>query len=106
METVDEWLRMNYANRSLTIDEIAAVAGCRRTTFYNRFKTITGVSPVVYLARLRMSHAATLLAGTSLPVAEIAAAAGYDDFRYFSRVFKKHHGMTPSQYRIHNQKSE
>lgn len=65
------------------------------------FKKEIGVTPLEYMTRLRMKKASTMLTaqgGTGYSVAEIARLCGYDDALYFSRVFKKTHGMSPSAY--------
>lgn len=63
------------------------------------FKQTTGSSFVDYLTELRMKHAKEKLKDLSLSVYEIAEVIGYSSSQYFSRVFKKHTGMTPSAYR-------
>ena len=53
-----------------------------------------------YLTEVRMKRARMLLAESdSVPITTIALDVGYEDSRYFSTVFKKEHGMTPSEYR-------
>lgn len=65
------------------------------------FKKEMGLTPLEYMTRLRMNKAATMLssqAGGDYSVAEIAGLCGYDDALYFSRVFRKFYGMSPSAY--------
>ncbi len=66
--------------------------------FTQLFKRQLGVSPQQYLMNIRISRACELLASGS-GVAEASEAIGYVDALYFSRIFKKHTGQTPSQYR-------
>ncbi|RNB58441.1 helix-turn-helix domain-containing protein [Brevibacillus gelatini] len=61
-------------------------------------KEETGHSPIDYVISLRMEKAKELLAGTDATMQEIAAFVGYQDVLYFSRLFKKHTGMTPSAF--------
>ncbi len=63
------------------------------------FKNEIGVNFLAYLTTVRMEKAKTLLLTTALPVAEIAEATGFHDYRVFSKVFKKTENMTPMQYR-------
>ncbi|MEI3614080.1 helix-turn-helix domain-containing protein [Pseudogracilibacillus sp. SO30301A] len=63
------------------------------------FKQTTGSSFIDYLTELRMKKAKENLQNLNLSVYEIAEAIGYSSSQYFSRVFKKHTGMTPSAYR-------
>ena len=67
--------------------------------FSRLFKQHFGASPVRYLTRLRIDHAAELLHRTDLKLAAIAARVGYDDPYHFSRVFKQTTGLAPSAYR-------
>ena len=62
-------------------------------------KNETGKSFSTYLTDLRLDRAIDLLLHTDLGIKEIAASVGYSDPRYFHRLFKKHVGKTPSQYR-------
>ena len=63
------------------------------------FKNEIGVGFLTYLTSIRMEKAKSLLLTTSLSVAEIAEETGYNDYRVFTKVFKKTAGITPSQFR-------
>lgn len=63
------------------------------------FKSRTGVSPQRYLIDLRLTHAQQLLRDTHLGIQQIAAAVGYSDAFYFSRLFRSHIGLSPSAFR-------
>lgn len=63
------------------------------------FKRETGLAPLGYLLRLRVEHAQSLLIHSTLSVTDIAHMSGFDDPYYFSRLFKKHTGVSPSEYR-------
>jgi AraC-like DNA-binding protein len=64
------------------------------------FKEQTGYSPIDYFIRLRMHQACQLLDTSQLSVKRIAAALGYDDPLYFSRVFKGVNDISPTEYRL------
>lgn len=63
------------------------------------FKARTGVSPQRYLIDLRLTRAQQLLRDTHLSIQQIAAAVGYGDAFYFSRLFRHHIGLSPSAFR-------
>jgi YesN/AraC family two-component response regulator len=63
------------------------------------FSKHLGTTYSAYLTRIRMEHAARLLAGTEAPVKEVAMKSGYEDYFYFCRVFREYHGATPTQFR-------
>ena len=67
--------------------------------FSQNFKKVTGCSPAQYLISLRMANAMNLLDNTEYTVAQVAAAVGYENTQYFHRLFRKHTGMTPSEYK-------
>jgi AraC family transcriptional activator of pobA len=62
-------------------------------------KAVTGFSVSYFIQQQVLAHAQRLLRGTDLPVQEIAGQLGYDDFRYFSRMFAKGAGLSPSLFR-------
>ena len=67
--------------------------------FSKNFKKVTNLSPKQYLISVRMANAMNLLDNTDDTVAQVAAAVGYNNTQYFHRLFLKHTGMTPVEYR-------
>jgi len=86
--------------RPWTLAELAAIACLEPTYFVRRFRTDTGLPPMVWLARLRAERAATLLLQTTLSVQEIGERVGWSDLSYFARRFRAHFGCSPSAYRV------
>lgn len=80
-------------------EELAAVCHMHPTYFIRYFKAEIGYTPQVYLSKLRMARACALLRENRLSVSEIAAQLGFYDGMYFSKVFKRHYSMTPTEYR-------
>jgi len=64
------------------------------------FKSRTGLSPIDYLIKVRIDKAAALLLDTDATLREIAVGVGYQDPYYLGRMFKKHKGMSPTQYKM------
>lgn len=93
-----EYLRQNL-HRRLTLDDMARHAQLSKSHFLRLFKEQTGYSPVDYFIHLKLQHACMLLSVTRQTIREISLAVGYEDPYYFSRIFKKVVGVSPSQYR-------
>ncbi len=93
-----EFMHDNYG-RELALEEIAAAAYLSEYHFARLFKQITGLTPHVYLANLRLERARELLAKTALPISVVAATVGYQSQSHFTKVFKSITGITPRQYR-------
>ena len=93
-----EALRRDW-NKNEKIDDYAALCGMSPGYFYHVFKKWAGKSPVEYCNLLRVSNACSMLARTTMPVAEIAALVGFSDQFYFCRVFRKTTGLSPLEYR-------
>jgi len=90
---------MDHLDQPLQVATLAAMACVSPSHYFALFKRRTGSAPMDYFTRLRMEHARKLLDSTSHSVKEVAAALGYDDPFYFSRVFKGVNRMAPSLYR-------
>ena len=82
----------------LSLDECANLAGTHSYTLSRLFKQITGVNFIEYVTSIRLEKAKELLRYSDKRIHEIAAEVGYQQ-RYFNRIFKKHVGVTPGQYR-------
>lgn len=88
-----------HFNQPLQVATLAALANVSSSHFFALFKRQTGCPPMDYFTRLRMRHACRLLDTTTASVKEVAAALGYDDPFYFSRVFKSLSAVAPLHYR-------
>ena len=93
------YLETNYSN-NISVQSLADSVGLNRSYLHRLFKSATGSSLKEYLLDLRIRKACSLLKSTDLPVAIISHSVGYEDTLYFSRLFKKKKGLSPSQYRV------
>lgn len=82
-----------------TLDDFARELGCSASHLLARFRTHWGCPPRHYQIRLRLQRACALLATTPWTVQAIAAEVGYDNALYFSRLFARHVGMSPTAWR-------
>lgn len=92
------YIEQNFQN-NITIEDIAAVCGINRSYFGKIFRNSIGRSPQEFLMNYRMVKATELLKLTSLSIAEIGAAVGYENQLHFSRAFKTIYGVSPRAWR-------
>lgn len=85
--------------QDLLLSDLAHELGYTVPHLSRCFKELTGYSPMDYLQRLRMMKACEKLLDCNGSIADIAASVGYHDPQYFSRLFKKNHGVPPRQWR-------
>jgi AraC-like DNA-binding protein/mannose-6-phosphate isomerase-like protein (cupin superfamily) len=86
-------------NSQLRIETLAEMACMSKDHFIRIFKRETGETPNAYIAHRKQEKAELLLITTDLSIKAIATTLGYDDASYFNKLFKKHAGLTPQQYR-------
>jgi len=98
MEHAIEFFNEHY-NTDINIEEYAASRGMSVSWFIRNFKQYTHTTPMQYLVERRMTNAQMLLETTNYNITEIGSLVGYDNPLYFSRIFKKQKGMSPSEYR-------
>ncbi|MBR6030164.1 MAG: response regulator [Clostridia bacterium] len=93
------YLSRHYADPNLMLQDAANEVGMSQSHFSTIFAQETGITFTQYLTGLRIGKAKELLAGTDMRSSAIAFEVGYNDAHYFSYLFKKTTGMTPSEYR-------
>lgn len=92
-------LMQERIHSQLDLASLAAEANVSKYHFAKKFKALTGSSPIQYFINMKMQRACYLLDSSRQSIKEVAASLGYDDVYYFSRLFKKTIGLSPSQYR-------
>lgn len=100
-DKVIEYMKNNISAR-LTITDMAAEFAYSTSHFQNLFRTKTGIAPIDYFIQLKIQRACQLLALSDLRIKEVAAAVGYADPFYFSRLFHKIMGSSPIAYKTKN----
>ncbi len=92
-----EWIEKEYRRADLDILELTKVCDVSGEYLRRLFRTYTGKTPMEYLRDIRLHHARELLFLEKMNVTETAYACGFNDPRYFARVFRKKYGVPPSQ---------
>jgi AraC-like DNA-binding protein len=86
-------------DRPWTLGELGQSVGLGRSAFSDRFTKLVGQSMYRYLIERRMAEAAFLLETSDEGIARIASRVGYETAAAFSKVFHRHHGLSPGRYR-------
>jgi AraC-like DNA-binding protein len=98
LEAIQNTMQENI-HRSLELEELATIAHLSKYHFSNRYKALTGYSPIKHFLHMKIEYACQLLDSSELSVKAIADAVGYDDALYFSRLFRQTMGLSPRAYR-------
>ncbi|MFC3799961.1 response regulator [Cohnella sp. GCM10012308] len=98
---VVRYIEQHY-NKELTLQDIASQFYLSREYISRRFKQETGENLIDFLCRIRIDKAKLLLESPSFKISQVAEMVGYQDEKYFSKVFKKLTGLSPNQYRKNN----
>ena len=85
-----------YSRQELRLADVCRQQGISESSFRRKFCTYYGISPVQYLIKLRMQHAATLLAAGRHRMKDVAQLCGFSDEKYFSRAFRAYYEKSPS----------
>lgn len=83
----------------LTLEDLAKRTYLHKNYFLKQFKKYFKQSPMQYMMTVRLEHAKLLLTKTELSISEIALSLQFSNFSYFSEIFKKHFGVTPTDFR-------
>lgn len=89
----------NHLSEEISLSTLADEFHLSAQYISQLFKNEIGVGFLAYLTNIRMEYAKKLLLTTSLPITETAAMSGFNDYRVFTKAFKKSEGITPSQFR-------
>ncbi len=98
VEEAEAWIQSNFRNQA-NLSEMCRNLGVSLPHLTRQFHYQKGISPMKYLTQLRLEQAILLLLNTTLKVDQIAAECGYANGNYFSKVFRKAMGISPTEYR-------
>jgi AraC-like DNA-binding protein len=91
----------NINDSQFGVEKMALEMNMSRTNLHRRIKSVTGFPPNELIRSIRLRKAARLILNRVDSVTQIALATGFDDYSYFSKAFKKHFGVSPSNYEEH-----
>lgn len=93
-----QYISQNY-NTALSLESVSAYIGFNPAYFSSLFKKETGKNFMEYVMEIRIQNSKQLLIQTDKDIADIAMEVGYTDLKYFSKLFKKITGLSPSEFR-------
>ena len=98
IKAVLKYINENYNNCELSLNMISDEFNASKSYLSNKFKEEVGTNFIKYLNGLRIKKAKELLKNISLKIYMVSEKVGYEDVRYFSRIFRKYTGYTPTEY--------
>lgn len=106
IKKVFEYIKENYQSK-INLDTMAALVNLSPAHFHKVFTNTIGMTPNEYVTKVRLDHAKELLLNTDMHVYKVGIECGIDNIPYFSCLFKKYYGSSPSEFkRKHNRKNE
>ncbi len=90
-------VRQNISNSSFGKEDFASLMNVSTSLLYKKTKALTGLSPTDFIKNVRLEYALEMLNSQKYTVAEVSELAGFASSGYFSTVFKKHYGQSPSE---------
>lgn len=99
MQQVMQVMEEQMENSELTVDEFAQLLNLGRSVFYQKLKSIIGLSPVDFIREIRIKRAVQLIDSGEYNFSQVAYMTGFNDPKYFGKCFKRQMGMTPSEYK-------
>ena len=99
LKLIQTYIDKNYASK-LTLSAIAALVNYNESYISRLFKKETGQGVIEYITSVRLKKAKELLTTSKDTVQDIAIAVGFDTPQYFSSIFRKQEGLSPTEYRI------
>ena len=98
MERIMKSINKNLSNPDFNVEELTEDVGISRAQLHRKMKEITGISTGEFIRNLRLKQAARLIRENKINITQVAYNVGFNNQTHFSTVFKKHFGMSPSEY--------
>ncbi|MDD4515912.1 hybrid sensor histidine kinase/response regulator transcription factor [Massilibacteroides sp.] len=106
LELISQTILENLNNPDFDMNALAKQLGLSRSSFYTKFKGLTGMTPNDFVLNYKLNFAARLLKeNQSTQITEIADQTGFSSARYFTQCFKKQFHTTPAEFRKRNEKN-
>ena len=98
MDRIMRHINENMSNPDFNVERLTEEVGISRAQLHRKMKEITGISAGEFIRNLRLEQAARLISEGKINVTQVAFSVGFTNQTHFSTAFKKHYGMTPTEY--------
>lgn len=102
MDRIMKVINKNMGNSDFNVDMLSEEVGISRAQLHRKMKELTGIPASEFLRNIRLEQAARLLRERRINVTQVAYAVGFSNLAHFSTVFRKHFGMSPTEYTERN----
>ena len=98
MERIMKVVNKNLSNSDFNVDMLTQEVGISRAQLHRKMKEMTGISTSEFIRNIRLEQAARLLKEQKVNITQVAYTVGFSNLAHFSTVFRKHFGVSPSEY--------
>ncbi|MCR5131976.1 MAG: helix-turn-helix domain-containing protein [Prevotella sp.] len=98
MERIMKTINQNLADPDFNVEKLATSVGISRAQLHRKMKEITGISTGEFIRNLRIEQAARLIAEGKINITQVSYSVGFNNQTHFSTVFRRHFGVSPSEY--------
>lgn len=100
IEETKSYIDEHFASERINIAKLAEKAGISEVYFRKKFKEYTGMAPSQYIKKRRIEWAKELLVSSLFTIESVAVQSGFSDVSHFCHEFKRHTGLSPTEYRV------
>ena len=98
MERIMKVVNKNLSNSDFNVDMLTQEVGISRAQLHRKMKEMTGIATSEFIRNIRLEQAARLLKEQKINVTQVAYTVGFSNLAHFSTLFRKHFGVSPSEY--------
>lgn len=98
MERIMKVINKNISDSDFNVDMLTHEVGISRAQLHRKMKEMTGISTSEFIRNIRLEQAARLLKEQKINITQVAYAVGFSNLAHFSTIFRKHFGVSPSEY--------
>ena len=102
MERIMKSVNKNLSNSDFNVDMLTQEVGISRAQLHRKMKEMTGISTSEFIRNIRLEQAARLLREQKINITQVAYTVGFSNLAHFSTIFRKHFGISPSEYMEQN----